>query len=116
MKKEKVYIVVNHLHRVNKDGDWDTSEKVEFVDQLRRRHLDQSSIVADYINRKVLVGARFGFDTYEKVDAYVRKRYDKQMAELDRQYQADQVPDTTEKVETVMDDFGQVRAKTVFDV
>lgn len=121
MSKEKVFIVMSHKHslksktKVASQDDWQTHETVEFVNQLRPHHLHTSSVVADYINRTIMVGARHNM-TYERFEELVRSKYADQMAQLDTAYNSNRVPevvDTTEPLFT--DQFGNVRAKTVFD-
>jgi hypothetical protein len=122
MKKEKVYIVVSHKHILKTPGSkdrepvWDVSETVEFVNQLRNKHLTMSSAIGDYINRKMEKGERHGMGDYSKFEEYVRSKYAKEMAQLDAAYRADQV--VVEEVaspEVFADEFGNLRARTVFD-
>ena len=124
MKKEKVFIVLTHKSMTTKGShpgrndkqnvQWEIAETVEFVNQVRKRHLSTATVIADYINRKMIVGERHGMGVYEVFDEYVRKKYPKQMAELDAAYAEDQVKD--ESPEVIVDQFGTVREKTVFDV
>lgn len=122
MKKEKVYIVVSHKHILktpgtkNKEPVWDLSETVEFVNQLRNKHLTMSSAIGDYINCKMEKGERHGMGDYAKFEEYVRSKYAKEMAEFDKAYRAEQV--VVEEVaspEVFADEFGNLRARTVFD-
>jgi hypothetical protein len=76
-------------------------------------------IVADYINKKIFSGTRYGITDYEKFIEYVRKKYPKQMTELDAMYSVQQEVEVEEIVKDTpvfVDQFGNVRAKTVFDV
>ena len=73
-----------------------------------------SSAIGDYINRKMITGARYDMGDYSKFEEYIRKKYKKQMDELDRAYREQQVPDQSPEV--FADQFGNVRARTVFDV
>ena len=118
MKKEKVYIVVSHKHQLKKGRkeDWEVAETVEFVNQLRNKHLTTSSAIGDYINQKMMSGARFGMTEYSKFESYVRGKYAKEMAQLDAAYK-DQVPEAAPSDETVVitDQFGNTRPETVFD-
>jgi hypothetical protein len=124
MKKEKVFIVVSHKNslkpklrvRTGTADDWEITETVEFVNQIRNRHTSMSSAIGDYINRKMITGARYDITDYEKFEGYVRSKYPKQMAELDAAYNTDR-PVIEEKAspEVFVDPFGNVRAKTVFD-
>lgn len=122
MKKEKVYIVVSHKHILktpgtkNKEPVWDLSETVEFVNQLRNKHLTTSSAIGDYINRKMEKGERHGMGDYDKFEEYVRSKYEKEMAELDKAYRAQVIFDVTPPEQEVFaDEFGNLRARTVFD-
>ena len=128
MKQEKVYIVVSHKHVLKTPGSkgkhpqWDVAETVEFVNQLRNKHITTSSAIGDYINRKMEKGARHGMGDYDKFEEYVRSKYAKEMAQLDNAYRADQVvfdltptePEVEDK-NVFVDQFGSVRVRTVFD-
>jgi hypothetical protein len=122
MKKEKVYIVVSHKHVLKTPGTkksepvWEVAESVEFVNQLRNKHLTTSSAIGDYINRKMEKGERHGMGDYDKFEEYVRSKYAKEMAELDNAYRAQVIFDVTPPEQEVFaDEFGNVRARTVFD-
>lgn len=116
MKKEKVFIVISHKHNLKprtKD-EWEVSEAIEFVSQLRNRHITMSSAVGDYINRTMVSGARSGMTDYEKFETYVRSKYEKQMTELDNAYGKDR-KSAPEVSPVITDEFGNTRAPTVFD-
>lgn len=124
MSKEKVFIVVSHKHslknkhgRANNPDDWQVTETVEFVNQIRPRHTSTSSAIGDYINRKMLSGTRFGITEYGPFEDYIRKTYKKELAELDALYRADQIKEepVESNPEVFSDQFGNIRAKTVFD-
>ncbi len=122
MKKEKVYIVVSHKHVLkspgtrNRDPQWEVAETVEFVNQLRNRHYTSSSAIGDYINKKMETGQRFGMGDYDKFEEYIREKYKKEMAELDKAYRTEQIEEVVvESPEVFADEFGNVRARTVFD-
>ena len=122
MKKEKVYIVVSHKHVLKTPGTkgrepvWEVAESVEFVNQLRTKHLTMSSAIGDYINRKMSKGERHGMGDYDKFEEYVRSKYAKEMAELDNAYRAQVIFDVTPPEQEVFsDEFGNIRARTVFD-
>lgn len=118
MKKEKVYIVVSHKHVLKKGSktEWDVSETVEFVDQLRNKHYTMSTAIGDYINRKMLSGSRAGMAEYSTFEEYIRKKYEKEMAELDKMYSEARSPaPVIETPAVISDEFGNVRTKTVFD-
>ena len=123
MIKEKVFIVVSHKHtpkagskpsNKQRQVEWEVAESVEFVNQLRNRHLTTSSAVGDYINKKMITGARHGMGEYDKFERYIRTKYEKQMAELDAAYRSQQVVTEPEQ-EVFSDEFGNIRARTVFD-
>lgn len=127
MNKEKVFVVISHKHVLKKyapanskkrsPDDWEVAETIEFVNQIRNKHTSSSSAIADYNNRKMVIGSRFGFDTYDKFDEYIHTKYPKQMAELNASYKSQQVsaplPEKSDPLFT--DKFGNVRLKTVFD-
>jgi hypothetical protein len=117
MSKEKVFIVLSHKHSLGNriTGDWQVNETIEFVSQLRNRHYTMSTVIVDYLNRKLITGKRAGFDTYEKFDEYARKKYPKQMTELDNAYGSMVVPVEESNEALVTDEFGTVRPATVFD-
>ena len=123
MAKEKVFIVVSHKHslknkrsKTENPNDWQVTETVEFVNQLRPRHISMSSAIGDYINREMISGARFGITEYGPFEDYVRKTYAKELAQLDALYRKDQVvEEPVPNQEVFADEFGNIRAKTVFD-
>ena len=123
MSKEKVFIVASHVNSLKRSektgkcvaGQWEVTEKIEFVNQLRKNHYSSSSAIGDYTNRKMLTGARFGITDYDKFEEYVRTKYKDQMAQLDAAYRP-QVPTPVNDTPVFVDQFGNVRAKTVFDV
>lgn len=116
MAKEKVYIVLSHKHSLKKGtkNDWEVTETVEFVNQLRNKHTSMSSAIGDFINKKMLTGAKVGMSDYEYFMAYVYKKYPKQMAQLDAAYPSPEVEEE-DGPELVTDSFGNIRPKTVFD-
>ena len=119
MSKEKVFIVLTHKHilKNSRTAQWEVSESVEFVNQLRKRHLTTASAVGDYLNRSMMMGKKVGMEDYSKFEEYVRSKYAKQMNELDSLYGNDRVPETeAASADVVTDNFGNVRPKTVFDV
>lgn len=121
MKKEKVFIIITHLNSLKRDpktgkglaDQWEVAEHVEFVNQVRSKHTSTASAIGDYINRKMITGARHGITEYAAYEDYIRKKYPKQMAELDAAYREQQVKDTSPEV--FVDKFGTVRPRTVFD-
>jgi len=123
MAKEKVFIVLSHKHsvkkgtRVAKDSqpEWEATETIEFVNQLRNRHVTMSSAIGDYINSKMITGDRVGMSEYEKFDTYIRKKYAAQMKELDDAYKSSQVVIEDTSPAVVTDQFGNIRVATVFD-
>lgn len=124
MAKEKVFIVLSHKHSLKKDkngkgvaGEWEVAETVEFVDQLRKRHTSTASVIADYLNKKIIIGSRVGMGDYNSFDNYIRKKYARQMSELDAAYGKEQIEDKDQSnTEVFVDSFGNLRPKTVFDV
>jgi len=123
MSKEKVFIIVSHKNSLKKDpktgkglkDQWEVAESVEFVNQVRDRHISVGSAIGDYINRKMITGSRYGITEYDKFEEYVRTKYKKQMDELDAAYREVQIQ-PEESPEVFVDQFGNIRAKTVFDV
>ena len=117
MSKEKVFIVLSHKHSLKAKSrtEWEVSETVEFVNQLRNRHISMSSAIGDYLNRKMLSGERHGMTDYNKFEEYVRGKYAKQMSELDTAYADMRVADNSVVSNMITDQFGNVREKTVFD-
>lgn len=126
MTKDSVFIVATHKHslKVNpKTGkclkdQWETHEIIEFVDKLRNKHYSYASAIGDYINRKMISGTRYGITDYDKFEEYVRKKYKDQMAQLDAAYRSSvpAVEETVNDTPVFVDQFGNVREKTVFDV
>ena len=122
MRKEKVYIVLSHKHVLKTPGkkgikpQSERVETVEFVNQLRTKHLTMSSAIGDYTNRKMERGERFGMGDYSKFEEYVRASYAKEMAQLDAAYLTEQVEvEVVDAPAQFTDEFGNERAPTVFD-
>jgi len=115
MAKEKVYIVLSHKHSLKRGSktEWEVAETVEFVNQLRNKHISMSSAVGDFLNKKMMTGAKVGMGDWEYFEAYVRKKYAKQMAQLDAAYPEEVVEDTGPAL--ITDQFGNLRPRTVFD-
>lgn len=118
MAKENVFIVVSHKHSLKKGtkDQWETSETVEFVNQLRNRHTSTSTAIGDYLNKKMISGTRYGMTDYDKFEDYIRTKYPKQMKELDEVYRKNRQEEEVIETPVFVDSFGNVRAKTVFDV
>ena len=121
MAKEKVFIVLSHRHSLKpkSNGEWQVHESVEFVSSLKNRHYQMSTAIGDYLNRKMITGASIGMTEYDHFEAYVRKKYKEQMTEIDQNYSSLRAPlpeVETAVEETIVDEFGNTRAKTVFDV
>lgn len=98
MKKEQVFICVTQVKslRPKSRSDWQVTERVEFVDQVRRKHVQTAMAVGDYINRKMIIGAG-KVENYEKFEEYIRTKYSKQMQQLDQFFRPETiVPEVTE--------------------
>jgi len=115
MSKENVYIVLSHKHSLKKGtkDQWQVSEAVEFVSQLRPKHNTMSSAIGDYLNKKMISGARHGMDDYEKFERYLRTKYEKELAELDSKYGS--LRASVSGMPLITDQFGNRRPWTVFD-
>ena len=115
MSKEKVFIVLSHKHSLKRGtkDEWEVTETVEFVNQLRNKHTTMSTAIGDYINQKMLSGSRFGMGDYEKFDTYIRNKYAKQLNELDKAYGRLQA--VAPVSDLISDEFGNLRPRTVFD-
>lgn len=92
MKKEQVFICVTQVRslRPKSRSDWQVTERVEFVDQVRRKHVQTAMAVGDYINRKMIIGTG-KVESYEKFEEYVRAKYPKQMGQLDEFFRPETV-------------------------
>lgn len=129
MSKEKIFIVLSLKHSPKKGShtgaakssntEWERTETVEFVNQLRNRHYTTSAAIGDYINRTMITGARYGMDDYDKFEGYIRTQYSKEIGQLDSLYREQQVvvenPVVDTSPEVFSDEFGNIRARTVFD-
>ncbi len=126
MAKEKVFIVLSHKHMLKKDkngkgieGEWEVAETVEFVNQLRSKHTSTSSAIADFIDKKMLSGSRYGMTDFDAFIKYLEKKYAKQMTELDEKYgekvEPTEPPVLYSQLDLVTDQFGNIRPRTVFD-
>lgn len=125
MAKEKVFIVLLHKHNLKKGtaDQWEVTETVEFVSQLRNRHTQMASAIGDYINQKMVTGARYGFSDYSVFENYIQSKYEKQLDQLKNAYprpeddkaETKKEPVVDEKAGWILDEFGNERAPTVFD-
>lgn len=130
MSKEKVFIVLMHKNNLKTPGTktkepvWEVEERVEFVNQLRKKHIETSSAIGNYLEQKLISGSRYGIDSYEKFDEYIRKKYKSQMRELDAVYlgrkevetedlSSEPTPENT--LNLITDQFGNLRPRTIFD-
>lgn len=126
MSKEKVFIVLSHKNSLKKGSktEWEVTETIEFVNQLRGKHTSMSSAICDYLNGKMITGSRIGMDDYSKFDKYIRSKYEKQLSQLDAAYKPQtQAPQLDEEQifknntqQQLTDAHGNTRAATVFDV
>ena len=124
MSKEKVFIVLSLKHSLKKGShtgaakstqpEWERTETVEFVNQLRNKHYESSCAIGNYLNRTMVTGARYGFDEYDKFEGYIRTKYAKELDQLDSMYREQQVVEEP-SAEVFSDEFGNIRARTVFD-
>lgn len=91
MRKEKVYIVLSHKNSLKKGSttQWEVIETVEFINQIRNRHLTMSTVIADFLEQKIMYGSSYGMKDYQQFDTYVRSKYNKQMEHLDKAYKDD---------------------------
>ena len=119
MSKEKVFIVLIHKNMLKPKSktEWEVQEIIECVDQLRPRHYTYASVIGDYLNRKMIMGERYGMTDYSKFEEYVTTKYPQQMKQLNEAYRALQAPEPeSESPEVFADSFGNIRTKTVFDL
>ena len=126
MSKEKVFIVLSHKNSLKKGSktEWEVTETIEFVNQLRNKHTSMSSAVCDYLDEKMITGSRIGMGDYSKFDKYIRSKYEKQLIELDAAYKPKiQPPQLDEEQifknntqQQLTDAHGNTRAATIFDV
>lgn len=116
MSKEKVYIVLSHVNSLKPGSrtEWQVTERVEFVNQLRKKHNTMASVIGNYTDRKMVMGARYGMTDYDQFETYVRTKYKEQMDKIDSFYEAERAA-AIAKTEVVTDQFGNIRTKTVFD-
>lgn len=126
MSKEKVFIVLSHKNSLKKGSktEWEITETIEFVNQLRGKHTSMSSAIGDYLNEKMITGSRIGMSDYSKFDEYIRSKYENQLSQLDAAYKPKkQLPQLdadynfeNNKQQKLTDAFGNTRSATVFDV
>lgn len=122
MSKEKVFIVLIHKNSLKvptqkgQEPQWEVEERVEFVNQLRKKHLDYNIAIADYMNRKMVAGTRYGMNDYDKFEQYIRNKYPEQLKQLDTLYREQQIVAEDTGPELFMDRQGNLRPRTVFDV
>jgi hypothetical protein len=83
MKKKNVFIVASHVRKIvdRLSDQWEVHEKVEFVDQLSNKHIQNATSIVDFMNEKVVKGQSIGVEYEEFID-YVRNKYPKEMDNL----------------------------------
>jgi hypothetical protein len=88
MRKDKVFIVVTQIRslKTKSKDSWQVTERVEFVDQVRNKHISTATAIGDYINQKMVIGAAKGITEYDKFETYIREKYPKQMEQLDAHF------------------------------
>jgi hypothetical protein len=126
MSKEKVFIVLSHKNSLKKGSktEWEVTETIEFVNQLRNKHTSMSSAVCDYLDEKMITGSRIGMGDYTKFNEYICSKYEKQLTELDAAYKPKkEVPQLDQEqifknntTQRLTDAYGNTRAPTVFDL
>ena len=86
MKKENVFIIVTQMKtlKTKSKDSWQTTEHVEFVDQIRNRHYSMATAIGDYVNKKMVLGMAKGIEDYSIFETYIRGKYPKQMEQLDK--------------------------------
>jgi hypothetical protein len=116
MKKENVFITATHYQRPAKDrsGQWEVTEKVEFISQMRNKHYQMATIAVDYINEKVIIGKTKGvqFDSFIE---YITQRYPEQMKYLQQAYKPETIesaPEVEVKDENIVVEESQVEEKS----
>jgi hypothetical protein len=115
MAKKNIYIVLMHSHALKSGSksEWETNERVEFVDNLRKRHISFSTAIGDYTNKKMISGSRYNINDYNQFEEYLKGKYPEQMKQLDKIYGNEAAVIISDDM---VDEFGNKRAKTVFDV
>lgn len=109
-KKQKVFIVLTHTRTMNKHPRassedsgpprprMEIQERCEFVNEVKKRHIAEATLIIDYINQKIIKD-RSNSGRYEEFDAYLRERHPDQMKELDAEYRPVLVPaDDAQKI------------------
>ena len=88
MKKEKVFIIVTQMRSLKSKSttDWQVTEKVEFVNQIRKKHISAASAIGDYVNRTMIMGAAKNITDYGVFEEYIREKYENQMSQLDKYF------------------------------
>jgi len=76
-----IYVVITHSYSPANDNKWAVTENCEFVSHLKRRHLDQASMIID-IKKEQVVKSRESEGTYSQYLQYVEDNYPDQMSEL----------------------------------
>jgi hypothetical protein len=88
MRKKHIYVVLTYTKRLVKGSrtEWEAIEKCEFVDALKRRHIDSSEVILDLTDR-IIYKNRTDLDDYNSFYDYVKKSYPQQMTELENEYE-----------------------------
>ena len=91
-KAKDVFLVLIHS-KIIKDGKEHVVERCEFVDVLKKKHIDTSTVVIDYLNERI-VKNRGGEGEYSDFVSYITDNYPDQMGELQEEYKSEGTEDT----------------------
>jgi hypothetical protein len=111
MAKERVYIVLSHINSLKRGvkDQWEVTEKVEFLNQLKSKHYTMSSAIVDYLERKIIKGSSIGITDYQEFENYIRSKYGPQMKQLDKAYRPEDLSvDTTDSPEVLVNAAGAI--------
>ena len=64
----------------------------------------------------MIKGERHGMSDYNTFEGYVRTKYEKQMSELDAAYGDNRIEEEEKPEQPFIDQFGNERQRTVFDI
>ena len=80
-----IFVVITHSYSPAEGDKWAVTENCEFVSHLKRRHLDQASMIID-LKKAQVVKSRESEGTYSQYLQYVEDNYPEQMTELRQKF------------------------------
>lgn len=80
-----MYIVISHIKRFNnRSNTWENEETCLFLDRLKNKHKNESTVILDFVKKTVVKDRNKG--TYATNMCYLWDKYPKELTELQSVY------------------------------